>query len=122
MPAFGRDQMLPRSDILDVAAYVETLSGAAPASEAERARTAKGKEIFATNCAACHGEDGKGKHDMGAPDLTDRFWINGGNPQAILDTLNNGRQGHMPAWNGRLSPLDRKILTLYILDLRAEQK
>lgn len=122
MPAFGRDQMLPRPDILDVAAYVGTLSGAAPSGEADRARAAKGKEIFAANCAACHGEDAKGKHDMGAPDLTDRFWINGNSSQAILDTLNNGRQGHMPAWDGRLTPLDRKILTLYILDLRSEQK
>lgn len=117
MPAFGRDQILPRADILDVAAYVATLSGAA-----DRARTAKGKEIFAANCAACHGEDGKGKRDMGAPDLTDRFWINGGGQQAILDMINNGGQGHMPAWDSRLTPLDRKILTLYILDLRSERK
>lgn len=54
---------------------------------------------------------------MGAPDLTDRFWLYGGDEASIYESVYNGRQGHMPTWDKRLTPVERKILTLYILDL-----
>ena len=44
--------------------------------------------------------------------------IYGGDAQSIHTSIWGGRQGHMPSWEGRLSDLDRKILTLYLLDLR----
>ena len=81
-------------------------------------RTERGKEVFAANCASCHGENGAGKTDFGAPDLTDAFWIYGGDAQSVFSTVWNGRQGHMPTWETRLSALDRKILALYLVDLR----
>ena len=59
-----------------------------------------------------------GSTETGAPNLTDKFWIYGGDAQTIATTVRNGRQGHMPTWEGRLSRLDRKILTLYVFDLR----
>lgn len=117
MLAFGKDQMLPRDDIADVVAYVQSLSGSAIASGDEAPKAAVGKEIFAENCASCHGETAKGSKDLGAPDLTDDIWLYGGDRQSIAATVFGGRQGHMPSWEARLSPLDRKILTLYILDL-----
>jgi cytochrome c oxidase cbb3-type subunit 3 len=83
---------------------------------------AAGKEAFATNCASCHGENAKGKADLGAPDLTDQFWIYGGDRQSIFNSIFNGRQGFMPSWESRLSPLDRKILALYVVDLGAARK
>ncbi|WP_422836371.1 c-type cytochrome [Afipia carboxidovorans] len=85
-------------------------------------KIAAGKEAFAANCAACHGENAKGSHDAGAPDLTDAFWIYGGDAQSITDTIWGGRQGHMPTWEGRLSDVDRKILALYITDLRGAKQ
>jgi len=119
MMAFGRDKVLERPDILNVAAYVHALSNqdATPAATLQA-----GKAVFDANCVACHGEDAKGKLEVGAPDLTDKFWIYGGDLQGIYGTIYNGRQGWMPAWDGRLSPLDRKILTLYLLDLRSKSK
>ena len=77
-----------------------------------------GKAIFAANCVACHGENAKGNAELGAPDLTDKSWIYGGDLETIDNTIWGGRQGHMPTWEGRLSDLDRKILTLYLLDKR----
>ncbi|MCW3473185.1 cytochrome-c oxidase, cbb3-type subunit III [Limobrevibacterium gyesilva] len=118
MPAFGKDQMLPRSDIENVAAFVQSLSNPSIATGPDAGKVAAGRQVFATNCTACHGEAGKGNIEMGAPDLTDTVWIYGGDRQSIMTTLYGGRQGHMPTWEARLSPLDRKILTLYILDLR----
>ncbi len=53
------------------------------------------------------------------PDLTDKFWIYGGDLQSVFDTVWHGRQGHMPTWEARLSAVDRKILALYLVDLRS---
>jgi cytochrome c oxidase cbb3-type subunit 3 len=117
MPAFGRDQMLPRSDILKVEAFVYGLSNP-DAKEIDSKTVEAGKTIFAANCIACHGEDAKGNPELGAPNLTDKFWIYGGDLESIDTTMWGGRQGHMPTWETRLSDLDRKILTLYLLDKR----
>jgi cytochrome c oxidase cbb3-type subunit III len=117
MPAFGRDQMLPRADILKVISFVHSLSHP-NANNLDPKTVAAGKAIFAANCVACHGEDAKGNPELGAPNLTDKFWIYGGDLETIDATVWGGRQGHMPTWEGRLSELDRKILTLYLLDKR----
>jgi cytochrome c oxidase cbb3-type subunit 3 len=117
MPAFGRDQMLPRPDILKVIAYVYSLSNP-NTKDLDPKRVEAGKALFAANCVACHGDDAKGNPELGAPDLTDRFWIYGGDLETIDATVWSGRQGHMPTWESRLSELDRKILTLYLLDKR----
>src|SRR5262245_19201808 len=117
MLAFGHDGMLPRSDIENVVAYVETLSNPA-ASAAPADKINAGKAVFAENCASCHGDAGTGKTDVGAPNLTDKFWIYGGDPDSIYATVWGGRQGHMPTWEARLSSVDRKILALYLVDLR----
>ncbi|WP_341487725.1 cytochrome-c oxidase, cbb3-type subunit III [Pararhizobium sp. A13] len=117
MLAFGRDEILDREKINEVVSYVESLS-APERGDAETIRA--GREVFAANCVACHGEDGKGKADVGAPDLTDSHWIYGRDRQSIYTTIYAGRQGHMPFWGGRLSPLDIKVLTAYVHTLGGE--
>lgn len=117
MPAFGRDQMLPRGDVLKAASYVYSLSHPGT-KDLDPKNVEAGKAIFAANCVACHGENAKGNAELGAPDLTDKSWIYGGDLETIDTTIWGGRQGHMPTWEGRLSDLDRKILTLYLLDKR----
>jgi cytochrome c oxidase cbb3-type subunit 3 len=116
MPAFGRDGLLPHPDLENVVAYVRSLSAATPDVPADK--LAAGKGVFAANCASCHGDDGKGNTEVGAPNLTDQFWIYGGDPQSIYTSVWGGRQGHMPTWEARLSPVDRKILALYLFDQR----
>lgn len=116
MMAFGRDGVLPRKDIENVVAYVQSLSDPRAASSPEQIES--GRKIFAANCSSCHGDDGKGNPEVGAPNLTDAFWIYGGDLQSVYNTVWDGRQGHMPSWETRLSALDRKILVLYLVDLR----
>jgi cytochrome c oxidase cbb3-type subunit 3 len=116
MLAFGRDGILSRDEIGNVVRYVRSLSGN-DSAPADAERIAAGKEIFAANCASCHGEDGKGSLDAGAPDLTDRHWIYGGDEKTIYQTVYSGRQGHMPNWGARLSPANLKILALYVYSL-----
>ncbi|ODT12519.1 MAG: cytochrome-c oxidase, cbb3-type subunit III [Mesorhizobium sp. SCN 65-12] len=112
MLAFGHDGMLPTDQIEAVVAYVRSLSSLEPAGDAKRIEA--GKQVFAANCVACHGEDAKGKRDVGAPDLTDANWLYGSDAQSVFTTVYSGRQGHMPNWAARLSPLDIKILTVYV--------
>lgn len=122
MPAFGRDQMLDRQAILDVVSYVQSLSLAEDSAELDPEAVTAGAEVFANNCAACHGDSGQGEPAMGAPNLADGSWIYGGDRGAIYASVFRGRQGLMPHWEGRLSPVERKILTLYVLDLGADAK
>jgi cytochrome c oxidase cbb3-type subunit 3 len=117
MPAFGRDQILKRDDLESVVNYVRSLTAGAGQPAADK--SGAGKAVFTANCAACHGDDAKGKHEVGAPDLTDAASIYGKDADALYDSVWGGRQGHMPSWEGRLSPLERKILALYVLDLRS---
>lgn len=118
MLAFGRDQVLKRNDIDNVVAYVRSLSAPATAGGTQAKAAEAGRAVFAANCASCHGDEGKGNPELGAPDLTDNIWLYGGDEGSIYATVWGGRQGHMPSWETRLTALDRKILTLYLVDLR----
>lgn len=116
MLAFGRDGILDNDAILAVTDYVLALSD--PAAARGRAASVKaGARIFADNCAACHGPDGHGNPELGIPNLSDRHWLYGGDAQSVYTSIYGGRQGVMPAWGERLSPVERKILTAYVLDL-----
>jgi len=119
MQAWGRDKLLSRDDVERVSTYVRSLSFPSVAAEAPASVIEAGKAVFKANCVICHGEDAKGKIDVGAPDLTDKFWIYGGDAESVFESIWGGRQGHMPSWESRLPPLSRKILALYLVDLRA---
>ncbi|MCP8936984.1 cytochrome-c oxidase, cbb3-type subunit III [Alsobacter sp. SYSU M60028] len=114
MLAFGKDGTLSKTDIPIVAAYVVSLSGRKPEGAHD---LAKGKQIFAENCAVCHGDDGKGNPELGAPNLTSGLYLYGGDQKTIEETITNGRGGVMPVWTGRLDPTTIKILTVYVHSL-----
>ena len=110
MPAFGKDEVLEKDQIKQVAAYVASISGQqSDAGEAE-----KGAAVFAENCASCHGEKGKGNHEFGAPNLVDAITFYGETQEALVRQINNPRHGVMPAWAGRLDDNTIKQLTVYI--------
>lgn len=115
MLAFGRDGILDNDAVLAVADYVKTLSDPAWA-KGKAGSVAKGREVFTANCAVCHGPQGDGSQELGAPDLTDNSWLYGGDIQDIYAVIHDGRQGEMPAWEDRLSLVERKILTVFLLD------
>lgn len=116
MLAFGRDGMLDNDAVLAVANYVRSLSDPAVDRGADAKSVAAGRALFAANCVACHGPDGRGNQAIGAPNLTDRTWLYGGDAQTVYTTIFEGRRGEMPAWGERLSPVDRKILLVWLLD------
>ena len=113
MPSFGRDGILTAAQVQDVVSYVRVISKQDPANAASR----RGAEIFANNCAVCHGAGGEGNRTVGAPRLTDRIWLYGGDRAALTDTVTNAQGGVMPAWGGRLDPVTIKMLAVYVHSL-----
>ncbi len=118
MMAFGRDGLLKKNEIENVVAFARSLSDASRTTAVTAKQIDAGKAVFAANCVACHSDNAKGNTELGAPDLTDNVWIYGGDTESLFMTIWGSRQGHMPSWDGRLSALDRKILALYLVDLR----
>lgn len=113
MPAFGRDGVLKPAQVDDLVEYVVHISGRPANARAVQRATA----LFADNCAACHGPDGKGNRSMGAPNLTDNEWEYGPTREDIHDQIWNGHGGVMPTWGGRLSPEEIKALAIYVHNL-----
>ena len=117
MPAFGADELLSGEEIAAVADYVLSLSGE---TEGE-ADLAAGAEIYADNCAACHGESGEGDTSQGAPRLNDRIWLYGGERAEVIAQVSKPQHGAMPPWVDRLDPLALKMLTVYVHSLGGGQ-
>jgi cytochrome c oxidase cbb3-type subunit 3 len=113
----GRIGMMPpmaaavgnEEDVKNVANYVLSLSG----SMYDPGRAGLGQPKFAI-CAACHGIDGKGNQDIGAPNLTDNIWLHGAGEAAIIRRINEGKTNQMPAQGERLTSEQIHVLTAYI--------
>ncbi|HSG34621.1 MAG TPA: cytochrome-c oxidase, cbb3-type subunit III [Sphingomonadaceae bacterium] len=110
MPAFGRDGILTAAQIDDVADHVLSLSGNGPANAA-------GATLFETNCAICHGPDGTGLREFGAPNLADAISLYGNDKATVVEMISNPRNGVMPAWGDRLDPVTIKMLAAYVHSL-----
>ena len=113
MPAHGEAAggSLTADQIRDVSGYVLSLSG----GSLDGANVENGKVQFAeAGCTGCHGEDGAGMQETGAPNLTDAIWLYGSDPKTVVETITNGRKSVMPAWDGRLDAATIKALAVYI--------
>ncbi|MER0236907.1 cytochrome-c oxidase, cbb3-type subunit III [Fulvimarina sp. MAC8] len=113
MPAFGRDGILEREEITDIAHYVRQLSG----QEGDTKEAKRGATLFADNCAACHGENGGGGQEVGAPALNDAIWLYGGSVKEITSQIHDPRHGVMPGWVDRLGETTVKELAVYVHSL-----
>jgi cytochrome c oxidase cbb3-type subunit 3 len=102
--------MLGRAEIADVAEYVLEISG----QDHDQAAAERGAAIFAEQCASCHGENGEGIQELGAPDLTDQLWLYGATKREIVQQIHAPRHGVMPAWTGRLDPQTINSLAVYV--------
>ncbi len=113
MPAKGLMPNMTAEQLDQVVNYVLSFSG----REQDAAAAEAGSQVFAQGCAACHGPDGTGNQAMGAPDLTDNAWLYGSTYDWIRETVQYGRQNHMPAQSGRLSEDQIQILAAYVFSL-----
>lgn len=119
MPAFSPvaekdggddDEGLKKEDIEAIADYVMSLAKGGKTND-------EGKEAFADNCSVCHGEDGKGLQETGAPNLTDGIWLYGAGKEAVIKQVTSPRHGVMPTWGGRLDEAAIKQVAVYVHSL-----
>jgi mono/diheme cytochrome c family protein/cbb3-type cytochrome oxidase cytochrome c subunit len=75
----------------------------------------KGQQLFRTNCVVCHGEKAQG--EVG-PNLTDEYWIYGGDNKSIIETIMNGRQNGMPSHKYKFTPEQIGQVAAYIISLK----
>jgi cytochrome c oxidase cbb3-type subunit 3 len=77
---------------------------------------ASAKEVFASRCAACHGPEGQG---IIGPNLTDDYWLHGGQLTAIRKVIAEGvpAKGMVP-WKDQLKPGEIDAVTAYVASLR----
>ena len=115
MPAWG--SVVGEEGVVNVTEYVLQLSG----NEHDTAKAEAGAKVFAANCVACHGADGKGNPLVGAPNLTDKTWLYGGKPATIRQTIRNGRNGVMPAQQELLKEDRIHLLAAYVYSLSLEE-
>ncbi|MFT4742233.1 MAG: cytochrome c oxidase cbb3-type subunit 3 [Yoonia sp.] len=108
MPAYG--EVLSSDEIDNAVQYVMQLAG----SDFDVEMANAGAVIFDEQCSACHGADGKGDRDVGAPNLTDAIWLYGSDIAAVTETVTNARFGVMPAWGQRLTRSDINAVAAYV--------
>ena len=113
MQAYGELGILNRDQIGDLVEHVLSISG----RDANPEAAARGVELFAQQCAACHGEGGSGNQELGAPNLTDSIWLYGGERSDIAETLRYGRGGVMPYASERLTDEQITALAVYVHSL-----
>ena len=111
MPAFA--EILKGDEIKQVAAYVVSLTG----TPHNAAMVEPGRQVYADNCASCHGEDAKGNREFGAPNLADAIWLKANGEDGIIAQVRAPKHGAMPAWGARLGDTTVKQLTLFVHSL-----
>lgn len=115
----GRTGMMPPqaqftpAQASDVAQYVRSLSGLA----ADPLRLVAGKRVYDSACFACHGADAKGNTLLGAPDLTDDYWLYGSSEATIVQSVLQGRTNEMPAQKSTMTPEQIRLLAGWVWGL-----
>lgn len=124
MPPYA--EALDKAQVEALANYVLSLSN----EPSDAAKAAEGKHLFHSHAAACyycHGSNAKGRSDIGSANLTDKVWVwadvpgaqdAGAKLAAVKSVITGGLdRGRMPAWEGRLSEEQIKVLTVYVHEL-----
>jgi cytochrome c oxidase cbb3-type subunit 3 len=115
MPAWGT--ALGAEGVNQVASYVVSLSG----RQAPADWVAAGKARYQTMCVSCHGLEGKGNQQLGAPNLTDKTWLHGSDFESIRATIAGGRDNQMPAHAALLGDTKVRLLAAYVLSLQHDE-
>jgi cytochrome c oxidase cbb3-type subunit 3 len=109
----------------DVDALKKARAAANPTSEealttlgASAEAVAEGQKVFASTCAACHGQNAEG---LVGPNLTDKFWIHGNAGKDILKAVGEGfPEKGMPAWGPVIGDTKARNVTAFVLSLRGK--
>ncbi len=111
MPGWG--EVLEEPELAQVIEYTLSLAG----RDYDTVLAEAGREVFADNCAACHGDNAEGMRELGAPSLTDAIWLFGSDRAAITETIVRGRAGVMPNWDDKLTESQIAAVAAYVHQL-----
>jgi cytochrome c oxidase cbb3-type subunit 3 len=114
MPPWG--EVLGDKGVTEVSEYVLQLAGR---TDADSNLAGAGEKHYGTYCAVCHGPQGMGQAMFGAPNLTNELWLYGNSRLNIQDTVRNGRNGQMPAFERTLGPEKSHIVAAYVRSLQS---
>ena len=111
-----------RLAILAATAIVSAAAHGQEHAAAAKPDVAKAQQIVNQVCAACHGADGKGSTQIGAPNLTDAIWLYGSTEAAIVESVTKGRGEatvvtRMPAHKDLLGAGKLDLLVAYVWGL-----
>jgi cytochrome c oxidase cbb3-type subunit 3 len=117
---------LPREEYaakMEAAAAAKSLT--APPSDAmlsalakDPAQLALAEKVFQGQCVACHGPHAEG---LVGPNLTDKFWLHGGKPVQIYQSISRGYLDKgMPAWGPTLGDEKVKLAAAYVFSLKGK--
>ncbi len=95
--------------------YAKFAGKTIPQLAADPQAQAVGQRLFLNYCAQCHSSDGGGS--KGFPNLTDRDWLHGGEPENIQASILNGRTGVMPPFGSVLGAEGVKDVAHYVRSL-----
>src|SRR5215510_7750860 len=112
---FGKIKTVSEEEIGDLAEYVLEISG----QEHDAARAARGAALFQDNakgnCFDCHTEEATGNAALGSTDLTRKeLYLDGPARASIIESITKGQRGVMPAFEGKLTPLEMKAVSAYV--------
>jgi cytochrome c oxidase cbb3-type subunit 3 len=115
---YGTTRYLTPEEIDDVAEYVLKISH----QQADEAKAARGDVLFNDNakgnCTDCHDADATGNPAIGSTNLTDKsLYLFGSDRASILESINKGRRGEMPSFEGSLRPEEIKAVSIYVYSL-----
>lgn len=112
-------QQMAQADA-DMAAYRKNAAGLVDETNVTQLHStdsiAQGAAIFTKRCVVCHGEGAKG---LIGPNLTDDYWLHGGNIKDLFKTIKYGVQGKgMKSWENELAPQEIQMVASYVKSLR----
>lgn len=111
---YGNQRFLTDEEIADVIEYVMQISGQ---QVNDRTKAERGRVLFLdrANCFDCHGDDGTGNPALGSANLTKpELYLFGSDRATILETVQHGRRGTMPAFEGKLKPEEIKAVSVFV--------
>lgn len=102
-------------------AFSTILPDRAMTGEAHNVSARSAAELYAKNCASCHGKDGRAKTFKGklkhARDLTDPTWQGNVGDERLFNAIMNGK-GKMPAYSKKLSQPEIDSMVSYVRALK----
>ena len=117
---YGNQRFLTDEELDEVVEFVMQISGQ---QVTDRAKADRGRVLFLdrANCFDCHGDDGTGNPALGSANLTrPELYLFGSDRATVLETIQHGRRGTMPGFEGQLRPEEIKAVSVYVFSRAAK--